>query len=264
MGDAAIAWNNLVDATTTAVSAASSIILASASLLVEAHVGNKWRDNAASTWVLASLSSSQPIDTVMLAGVSGVNPTFRLRLSSVDSTGAAGDVYDSGSVTGLPYWDVRYRMFVAMLPAALSARYIRIDISEVGVSYIEAGRWFVGQRNTFDTNMQTPWTRAAVRGSVDTIGVGGQTFVDLRLGHWRIAATFDFVTESERIDFVESISSTIILVGHLDMLWVRDIESMNWPQDSVWGYIDGEFSETQNLYIVPALYSVQFPIRQRL
>jgi hypothetical protein len=263
MANAAIAFDNLADLTTSTLTAAA-ITLAPVANLLNPHVGKKWRINAAVAAIIVDLGSSQPIDTIMLAGLSGTTPTLRVRLSSADATGVAGDIANSGLISSLPYFDSRHRLFVYLLSAPLSARYVRIDISESAVLYIEAGRIFIGVREGFETNFQTPWLRSQVRTTIDTFGIGGQTFTDLRQGYFQQKASFNFITEDERIDFIEEIATRQANRGHLDMLWIKDTASDNLSRDCIWGYVDGDFSTTQQLYIIPPLYTVDFSIRARL
>jgi hypothetical protein len=261
--NSALAWENFSDAGT--ITASGSLVLTPPSLLQNIHVAKKWRHNATTTFVVADLGALKLIDTVMLAGLSSEIPTFRVRYSTVDPTGAAGNVYDSGVISGLPYFDANYTQFIHLRPTPLSARYIRIDIVETGtLTYIEAGRLAVSGRDTFITNMQTPWSRSSVRGGIDTIGVGGQTFTDVRPGHWSIRANYQFVEETERNDFIETMGLILVEFGRLDMLWIRDADSTNLARDCVWGYLEQDLIATQNEYIDPPLFGVDFPIRQRL
>lgn len=268
MANAAVAFDNLIDLDDTDISANNWIIQAPPSNLSNPHVGKKWRDNTTSTYVLVATSGANMIDTIMLAGVAtdveDIDPSFRVRLSTVDVTGAAGDAHDSGSITGTPYFDAKYGLFVYLLTTPVSATYIRVDIAQAAVEYIEAGRMFTGVRQVYETNMQAPWTRTPTRRSVDAIGVGGQTFVDLRRGYWQVGAHFEFLTETEREGFIEDIANAIVIDGHLDMLWIKDIDSDNLSRDSIWGYLIDDLTTTQNLYIDPPLFAADFNIRQRL
>lgn len=263
---AALVITNLVDATATVLSASNAVVGGPPSNLREEHVGRKWRDNAATTFVLADLGSLQTIDTVALLGVSslGSSFSFQLRLSSVDATGAAGDIFNSGALTTSQYFSANYQTFGFLMTTPGNARYVRIDISQPTAPYIEAGRWLIGLRQEFSTNFQTPWTRSARRNSVDAIGVGGQTFVDRRPGYWLIDAQFGFLTESERDALIETIGIAVVNSGHKDILWINDTASVEYSRDFVWGYVDGELRLTQNIYIIPPLYGVDFSIRQRL
>jgi hypothetical protein len=268
LANAAVAFDNLVDLSDTELGAADWVLQAPPTNLVNPHVGKKWRDNDTSSYVLVTTPGLNSIDTIMLAGISGsiedILPTFRVRLSTADATGAAGDVLDSGVISGVPYFDSNYGVLVYLLPAPLNARYTRVDITITGSDYVEAGRMFVGLRNTFGINFQTPWTRTPVRSSVNVIGLGGQTFVDPRRGYWQIGAHFDFLSVEEREGFIEDIANAIVIDGHLDMLWIEDTASDNLSRDCVWGYLAGDLSTSQNIYIDPAVFSAEFNIRQRL
>lgn len=264
MANAAIAHYNLIDVTGVVISASGAVLLAQPTNLVNPHVGKKWRVNASSAYVLFDLLSLQIMDTIMLAGVSGSNPDFRVRISTVDATGVAGDAYDSATISGAPYFDPKYGLFVALLPSAAVGRYLRIDIAEAGVTYIEAGRAFAGMRTAFNLNYQTPWVRTPMRASLDVIGVGGQTYIDLRRGFWKQSARFGFIEESEALGFIEDISVAIVNNGHRDMLWIRNPASANLSRDCIWGYLDAELSLTQSLYLAPALYEISVSVRQRL
>jgi hypothetical protein len=264
MANPAVGINNLADADATTITVSASVGSSNSSKLINPHVGVKWRANDTSAYILADLGSSLPVDTIMLAGLSGIDPDLQVRLSSVDGTGAAGDIHDSGTISGLPYFDPDYGLFVYLLPAPLSTRYVRIDDAEAGVDYTEAGRLGIFTRESFGVGMQAPWSRTAVRGSVITLGTLGTSFVDLRQGYWRGNAKFDFISEAERDGFIEEIGLAIVNDGHLDMLWIKDPDSSNLSRDCRWGYIDGDFTVSQDLYIVPQVFSVEFPVRQRL
>ena len=269
MSNAALASSNLIDRTATVVTALGAASGSTpATLLQNPHVGKRWRHNASTTWVLADLGALFNIDTIMLAGVAGPNiPVFQVRLSTADSTGAAGDANNSGLLTGLPYFDSDYEKFIYLLSSPVSARYVRVDFTDASSPatgpYTEAGRWFAGVRNQFTTNYQAGWQNTVVRGSVDVPGVGGQTFVDLRRGHVATQVTFNFVTETERTTFLDDIGVALLNIGHLDMLWLKDPASSNLSRDSVWGYFDGDPQLSQQ-FTFTTLYTLAFTIRQRL
>lgn len=262
MSTGAIAYGNIIDLDATVLSASAALITAPVTNLKNVHVGKKWRDNATSTFVSADFGTAKSIDTVMLAGVSGDPDSFRVRGSSAVPTG--GDIFDSGNITGAPYFDANYDLFVYLLSTPLSPRFLRIDIADAGVAYIEAGRWFAGLRNHFTNNYQS-WSRRIVRNSVDVFGVGGQTFVDLRPGHMVMTASFGFMDDADRIGFLDSISSVIRNTGHQDMLWIEDSASTNLSRDCLWGYIEGDLQVSRTILGTdPAIFGVDIPVRQRL
>lgn len=264
MGNACILHDNLVAAAGAVLSVSDSVALAPGSNLLITPTQRRWICNGTSAVILVDYGSTVSIDTSCLEWLTGVDPTFRLRLSTVDATGLAGDAYDSGSLDGAPNFDPDYGRLVFALAQSYSCRYMRIDLSEAGVDSIGAGYLTAGLRDEFETNFQAPWTRTAVRGSVDVIGVGGQTFVDLRQGYWKCSARFGFLSETQKNDFVQAINVAIVNTGHKDFLWLENPESDNLSRDCIFGYIEGDQPITQDLYTIPPVFSVEYPIRQRL
>lgn len=261
MATAALGVINLADASTSAVSVSASIALAGATKLLTPHVGDKWQVDDDGAHIDIDLGSSMSIDTVMLAGVTG-DPDFIVKASTVSAGGT--DVFTSGTISGSPYFDPDHDLFVYLRSSPSSARHIRINIDETGVTSIKAGRVGVFLRSAFSTNFQAPWSRAAVRGSSTSLGQGGQTFIDKKRGHWRQNAAFGFLSEANREGFLETLGVAMVNEGHRDVLWIPNPDSTNLSRDCLWGYVDGDIVLTQDQYVVPAVYSVELPIRQRL
>lgn len=254
---------NLVDTAT--LSASNAVVGGPPSNLREEHIGKKWRDNAASTFVGADLGSTKSIDTYSLLGLAAggiTTGTFRLRLSTVSLGGV--DVFDSGTLTLANNYDANYGTFGYLDTTPRNARYVQIDLAFPTAPYIESGRWVIGLRQEVGVGYQAPWQRSANRNSVNTIGVGGQTFIDRRSGFWLVNVQFGFLTDAERTALLETIGIAIVNSGHKDFLFVNDTATTTISRDFVWGYIDGEMQITQNLYVIPPFYGVQLPVRQRL
>lgn len=262
MANACIAYDNLADAGTITVSGA--LANAPAANLQNPHVGVKCRVNATSMAIVIDLLSSVSVSTVALMGVSGANPAFRVRHNTSDATGATGDAFDTGSISGTPYFSSTYGQFVYLRSSAAAGRYLRIDISEAGVDYIEAGRVLAGPRTQFAINFKAPWSMPIVNRSQNTEGIGGQSFIDLRRGYRKQRASFEAVSESERTGFLEDLRMAIVNNGHKDMLWIPDPDSTNLSRDCLWGYLEDGPSLSQDLYVVPAVYSAELSFRQRL
>jgi len=259
MANLALAWVNLADLGT--LTASAQLTLAPVSMLQNRHVGEKWRFNATSGYVVCDLGSTKSVDTIALMGMSGDDPALRVKVSTADSSGAAGDAYDSGALASA--WDSDYLPFVRLISAPVSGRYVRIDISEVGVDYIEAGRLFIGVRQQFGINFRPGWERAIVDPSIRTGGLGGQTFDDLRDKYRTLALTIEWATLTERNNIIEAIDLALGQTG--DMLVVTDPNSSTLSRDCIWGY-----QENLNPVIEPVIvadgprFSRTFSIRERL
>ncbi|WP_210482781.1 hypothetical protein [Microvirga antarctica] len=259
---ACIAFENVADSATLLSSSAAA--LTPVSRLQNEHVQRKWRGTAGDTeYLIADLGTAQDIDTVALMGLNLTRKAItRVRFSSADPSGAAGDLYDSG-FSGSEV-DEAYGMLVGLAPASVSARYVRIDLMETGRAYIEAGRLFVGKRYQFATNFAFGASRAWVDPSRRTIGRGGQTFIDRARMYRTVEVTFEALRASERIDFVERLDW--LNGAHVDVLFVGNPLSLNPGRDSIWGLIDQVSPVLQPVGWLDGqpLYSKAYKISERL
>ncbi len=232
MANLALGWENLADSGT--LSASGSVTLAPVSRLLNKHVSRKWRVNASNAYIICDLGALVEVDTVALMGMVGDSPTLQVRISTADTSGASGDAYNSGSLIGA--WDSNYLPFVQLIAVPVTGRYVRIDISEGGVGFIEAGRIFVGVRVPFEVNYQAGWERTWHDPSVRTIGRSGLTFDDLRNKYRGLNLTFELMPEDDRWDITEAVDLALGTTG--DMLVITDTASTNPSRDSLWGYIE--------------------------
>lgn len=251
------------------ITASGSTVLNPPSRMQNPHPGVKWRVNADSAWVLIDREALADGDTLGLIriafGVEGLTPTFRVRYSTVDTTGEAGDVLDTGTISGAPYYDEDFGQFIHLAPAGTDqARFRRIDITATGAEYIEVGMAVDGVRESFGINFQTPWTLQANRNTVDTRGVWGSLFTDLREGEWSQAISFGFASDTERKGFLRQIGVRVVNDGHLDFLWIPDPDADNLAAECIYGYHEGPVAVTQSLYLDPPVWGVEFQVRQRI
>lgn len=261
MGNAALAWNNLIDRPETTIVCPNEVGSARATdFLRNEHVLWRWFASGNATSLLIDFQEEVAIDTVAIMALTGTDPVTRFRFSTSDPTGQDGSAFDSGSAAGRH--GPSYLMCPYLHPAAQTGRYLLIDISEAGVSSIGAGRLFAGTRNVFDYNFAPGWGRTPVRRSRDEDGAAGQTFIDRRRGYRVVDVNFEFMSEADRDGFVEDIDSIVVNEGHLDMLWIKDVESSH-PKDFIWGFQDGDRPVTQP-FAINDIYSAAYRLRQRL
>lgn len=238
MTNAAIAWANLADAGTLATS--SALTLTPPARLQDPHVARKWRaTGAAAEYVIADLGAVVSLDTVALFGTNlTAAGATRIRASTNDASGVSGIAYDSdygGPTAGRV--DPRYAALIHLLPSPVSARYVRVDLVEPALPYVEAGRLFVGARSTFSVNFGFDWSRGWVDRSRKTKGRGGQTFLDADNAYRVLELSFDHLSTAERWAVLEEIDR--VNGEHADVLLLTDPDSANLGRDSVWGLIDG-------------------------
>ena len=259
---AALAWVNLFDSST--VTTGTAAANTPASNLQIAHVQRKWRGtNGASEWILATFGSNQSADTFALMGLGCDlalgSMTVRIRLSSSDSTGAAGDIYDSTVTSGLV--DANYGYAVFLLSQVYTGwKYARFDLARTSATYIEAGRAFMGTRTQLTYNFIPGAQRTYVDRSKITESFDGQQYVDRRSKYRIWSVNFDWVDATQRFSVFEAMD--IANGMQTDVLFISDPTSTNLGRDSVWGLM----SQIVPVIIatnIPNLYSRAFNIRER-
>jgi hypothetical protein len=253
MASAAIAYRNLADDALLTVS--SQELSLPALNLQNAHVARRWRTLFASGNVTFDLGALVSLDTIGVFGMTMSSAgTIRARVSSVDPTGAAGDLYDSGVVAV----DSDYNVHLSLLTVPVSGRYVRFDLADSG-SYVEAGRVFVGLRTSFGINFDYGWQRAYVDRSIRTKTRGGQTLVWHDNNYRTLDLTFGFLSVAERNGLVETIDR--VNGQNTDVLFITDPESSNLARDSIWGLISNLSPVVQPMF---DRFSKQYQIEERL
>lgn len=252
MANAYIAYENLADDAVTLTASSSELLLPISNILVP-HIARKWRGTSGATdSFLIDLGAITAIDTMAVLGITGQQIQFRV--SAVDITGVAGEIYDSG-VTSV---DQNYLSSICIIPASVSGRYIRVDITTTG-DYVEAGRVFVGSRTQFAYNYVKGWQRLWTDRSTKSKTRGGQTQVFADNTFRSIDVTFDFLSQNDRDGFIETIDR--VNATKTDILFVTNPDSTNLSRDSIWGLISGMTPVVQQ-YV--GAFSKQYMIEERL
>ena len=262
----AILYDNLSD--DGSVTASSWIAAAPPETLQDAHVSRRWQGtNGGSEFVLVTWPTAQTIDTFALLGLAGIfaeterslssAATIRLRVSSSDLTGIAGDLLDTGTIAGLVRED--YGAFIFVNTSPLSARAVRIDISEAGAETLMAGRLVVGLRNQFALNFNVGWSYGYSDLSRKRKSAGGLSFID-RLDRYRVLdLTFQSLRPTDRYGFVMQADRLNGLSR--DVLFLFDVNSSQLDRDSVWGLVQDLSPPTQPNF---AYFSKTYRIEERL
>ena len=255
MASAAVGYLNLADAgTVTAVSSQATTM--PATNVQNVHVQRRWRSLVNSANFVIDLGASKSVDTVGVFGMTmSASGTIRIRLSTSDATGAAGDAYDSGVVAVVS----SYNAHVSLVTAPVTARYFRADLSDAAATYVEAGRVFIGVRTPLTYNFAYGWQKGFVDRSIKSKTRGGQTQVWLD-NHYRILdVTFSTVTRAQRNAVVEDIDR--INGQSTDVLFIIDPASSVPARDSIWGLITDATPVVQSYF---GVFSKQYKIEERL
>jgi len=251
MANAIITYTNVAD-TGTLLASTSALLLPVSNIQVP-HIARKWRgNNGSSDFVILDLGTPQNIDTVAVLGITGTQ--IRIRLSSVDATGAAGDLFDNGTVAV----DQGYLSSILLLPSPVSCRYLRFDVTTSG-TFVEIGRLFAGLQTQFAYNYTAGWQRTWVDLSTRTKTLSGQSLIFQRPAYRTYDVSFDFLKENDRDGFVEDIDR--INAMKTDVLFIQNPISSNLSRDSVWGLMT---ALTPVVQPYTGIFTKQYQIEERL
>lgn len=264
--NAALAYLNQADAAAASITAQNALVTTPASRLCGTtqnvvHVARKCRSSTNSDAYTIDLGSGQSVDTVAVMGLNltaaGVT---RARMSLTDPTATSSLLYDSGALTGQV--DPKFGYFIALPTSPVAVRYVRVDVSDASLSYVEAGRIFVGLRTQVGINFAPGWGRGRVDRSKQTEGRGGQMFTDLDNSYRTLEMTFDWLSDAERTGLIEEIDR--LNGNHGDILFITDPTSSNLGRDSIWGFQTEMPPVLQPTTASPAAFSRAMKIRERL
>lgn len=235
MANAALVIANQADGGT--VTASSQELTMPVSQVLTAQPSERWRSLSNTAWIVLDKGSLQSADTVGLFGLTcGPNSTIQLRLSTIDPTGAAGDVFNSGTLSdGAAQFDVDYASFVQRLSAPASWRYARFDLSDPDATYVEAGAVLDGLSESFDFNFIPGSTfQWSDRSRVEK-SASGKTFTWPDNKFRSVMLSFDFVDQSQRYGLIETLDRVNGLT--INVLLMTDTASSNMPRDSLFGLV---------------------------
>lgn len=260
--NAALLIDNLGDQAT--LSASSSAPLTPPSLLQNPHVARKMRFGAPTgQHVVADLGAPVLVDTVAMFGLNlSATGTVRISASLTDSSGTAGDAYDGLARTGAV--DPDYAALIELAPTAFTARYIRVELSDTGLTVLEAGRLVIGLRQQMRFNFNFGWQRAWVDRSRRTESRGGQVYVDDDNGYRTVDIAFDAVTQDERNGLIERLDR--VIGTRRDILLLCKPDSDNLGRDSIWGFSEqvSPVAQPQGWVDGSPIYQKTIRLRERL
>ncbi|UPJ55396.1 hypothetical protein [Bradyrhizobium sp. 192] len=266
MANAALLIDNV--AAGAGIAASSQVLTMPASNLKTPHPSQRWRSLSPADWFVADKGAGVSADTVLINGLTcGPNTQVRLRLSSIDATGVAGDVLDTGPIASLagPAFDIEYGAFLWLLSTTAVWRYTRFDIADPDALYVEAGCLVEGGREAFTYNFAPGDTVQNVDRSRVSTTASGITLIWDDNGFRRINLSFNAVTTAQRYGLVERLDR--VKGRKRNVLLIIDPESENLPRDSIYGLvIDQTPIAFSNAFAVDGkpLFGKQLRIDERL
>lgn len=244
MAKPAIGYGDLIAAATTTVTASSQLSTLPAAHLKHPHVSMPWRTGAVTSgYILADVGSSRAFGWTAVAGLNlSITGTVRVRLSTADATGAAGNAYDSGVISpgGV---DPAYRLFAHLLPNSPSGRYLRLDFSDATLPYIQAGRLWAGPALRMTRSFEYDYRRIVRDLGARAVAETGQVWVEERGKQRGIQLTFNGLTQEEYETHLEIMQLTHGLGD--DLMVILNDETANIGRDTYIGIAESPLDYSQ-------------------
>lgn len=255
MANAVLAYDDRVDRGT--VTASDQLSTLPATNLQHPFLSPRvWRTSSNSAYAQVDFGAAVAIDVVALLATNlTASATWRVRLDS-DSGFSAPHTYDSGTVA--PGIDTTYGHCILVLPSQTTAQYLRVDVADATLTFLQAGRLFAAAAWRMARNFEFGFKEGWRDQTKQTATEAGQVWVDrgpaARVWTLRLPA----VTETERRTYLAPIGR---LARARDVLFVADPASTNLGRDSLFGLPEEPLERTWDR---PAYHSLPLTIVERL
>lgn len=243
MANAAVLIDNL--ALNGRVNASSQELSMPATELLTPHPSDRWRSTSGSAFFVLDKGDAAPANTVILSGMTcGENSSIRVRLSLVDSSGAAGDVDDDTYAAGSVNFDTDYGTLTHLMSSAMAWRYARFDITDPDASYVEAGLVTAGTRESFTYNFAPGGGIQYVDRSRVSPVASGKTLTWTDNTFRRVDLSFEWVSTAQRYGLIQTMDR--VNGRHVNVALILDTASDNLARDTIVGLVTD---------ITPAVYA---------
>lgn len=253
-----IAWDNKVDAAV--VSAGSQVATLPATNVQLAHLALKWGTAAGvkSSYLLFDLGAALACALLAVLG-SNLTPTatMRLRASTADPTAVAGDLLDTGTISGnvkTGYGAIYYSF------NSVSARYWRLDLTDASLAdNLQVGRVVLAPKWAPTVGQLYGWDIEPLDPSNISKSYGGQAYADIRPQQRVLNFTLDFLSESEMFANAFALARANGVVK--DVLAIPFETGARVSEQSVWGLVRASRPLVHRL---SQIYRQDFQIEERL
>lgn len=205
---------------------------------------NRWRSTANTATINADFGASYPVGVVaLLKSNLTAAATFRLQLSA--NSDMSSPTYDTGVSQIAAGVDTNYGHLIHILAVAQAGRYLRLELTDASLSYIEAGRLWAGTKFQPTHNFAYDYRRTTIDSTRFAESEGGQTWVEVGVTKDEVRLHFEAFTDVEmQTDF-----AAIRKLGrHKDILAVLNPASTNLGRDSIFGSIMENLSDQHSGY----------------
>lgn len=261
MTNAILAWDNHVDRDNVVITPSSEVSTLPGSHLIDPHVSKPWRSTGEAPQTLTiDLDDQRDVAIVALIGTNlTASSTWRIQASTSDPTMGEDEVYDSGVVsTGI---DPRYGLCFLRLPddIPVTARYWLITLDDPNLTYLQAGRLFIGPSYIPSRNYSYGWHLGYVDLGKRTRSRGGQFFIDRNARFREATLTFELIDEDDAFEAMLEIER--VCGTTTDVLVVGKPDAANPGRHTIWGLMNAQGGISETSF---EIYTKNFTIEERL
>ncbi len=221
------------------------------------HLSPKvWRSTANSATINVDFGASYTIGCLFLGATNMTAAgTNRIRISA--NSNMSSPTYDTGASPDLAGVDPNYGHLVHVLASPAAGRYLRIELADSSLSYIEAGRLWAGTKFQPSRNFAFGYRRTYVDSTRMTRADTGQVWVEAGTVARELRVQLHALTDAE----IQGDIATLGLLGRRDdVLFVTDPDSTNLGRDSIFGLITEDLSEEHSF---PNVHVLDLVIAER-
>jgi hypothetical protein len=164
--------------------------------------------------------------------------TFRLRLSA--NSAMTSPTYDTGVSQINAGVDTTYGHLIHVLPTSQTGQYLRLELTDSSLTYIEARRLFAGLKFQPGHNYAYDYKRTTLDSVRMTDSEGGQSWVEVGVQREEIRLHFEALTDAEAQGDLTIIRR---LGRHKDLVAILNPGSTNLGRDSILGQITENLSD---------------------
>jgi hypothetical protein len=197
------------------------------------HLSTPWRSTANSASITVDFGTSYTIGGLFLGPTNMTAAgTVRVRISA--NSDLSTPTHDSGASPILAGVDPTFGHLIYVLSTPAAGRYLKLDLADSSLTYIQAGRLFAGTKFQPTRNFSYDYTESYI----DTTGMSrsesGQVWIETGTQYREMRVQYRAATHAD----AQGDYKTIARLGRQhDILFVLDPASSNLGRDSIFGLI---------------------------
>lgn len=220
------------------------------------HLSTPWRSTANSASVTVDFGASYTIGGIFLGGTNlTAAATVRVRISA--NSDLSTPTHDSGASPIAAGVDPTFGHLIYILSSPAAGRYLKLDLADASLTYIQAGRLFAGTKFQPTRNFSYDYAESYIDTTAVARAESGELWIEDGIVFREMRVQYRAATHTDAQGDFKSIAR---LRRSQDILFVLDPASSNLGRDSIFGVIAQNLSLQR---IHNDIYSLDLIISER-